>query len=268
MTFVHPDQAREARRTHGGPARIRGAAGTGKTVVGLHRAAYLAGTRPGRILYTSFGKTLSVVLRETFGRMAPQHLHRVEFVGIHAFAHKLLRERGYRLRLDTKGVDAAFAEAWSSASGLKDVPDGQQYWREEIDHVIKGRGITRFEEYVELPRLGRRHRLGTVQRRAVLGLYGAYQQQLDERGLHDFNDVLLHALANVRGEPLEEGYSSVIVDEVQHLPCVAVRLLHALVGDRTDGWLLIGDGQQAVYPGGFTLAEVGVDVRGRDRAER
>jgi len=263
MTFVHPDQAREARRTHAGPARIRGAAGTGKTVVGLHRAAYLAGTRPGRILYTSFVKTLPVALRETFRRMAPQHLHRMEFVGIHAFAQRLLRERGHRMRLDTHAVDAAFAQAWSSASGLKDVAAGQQYWREEIDHVIKGRGITRFEEYLALPRLGRRHRLGPVQRRAVWDLYGAYQQQLDDCGLHDFNDLLLHALASIQREPLQDGYSSIIVDEVQDLPCVAVRLLHALVGDRTDGLLLIGDGQQAVYPGGFTLAEVGVDVRGR-----
>ncbi len=72
MTFLHPEQAKHIQRTFNGPARVRGAAGTGKTVVGLHRAAYLASTRPGRVLYTSFLRTLPVVLREYYSRLSPQ----------------------------------------------------------------------------------------------------------------------------------------------------------------------------------------------------
>jgi superfamily I DNA/RNA helicase len=54
----------------------------------------------------------------------------------------------------------------------------------------------------------------------------------------------------------------VIVDEVQDLTLVGVRLLHALVGDVPNGLLLVGDGQQAVYPGGFRLSDAGIDIRG------
>lgn len=71
MSFLHPDQAKLVRRSFNGPARIRGAAGTGKTVVGLHRAAYLARTRPGRVLVATFVRTLPAVLGQMLGRMAP-----------------------------------------------------------------------------------------------------------------------------------------------------------------------------------------------------
>src|SRR5690606_10866401 len=68
MALLHPAQAKLVRRTFNGPSRIRGAAGTGKTVVGLHRAAYLARSRPGRVLVTTFVRTLPNVLRELLTR--------------------------------------------------------------------------------------------------------------------------------------------------------------------------------------------------------
>jgi superfamily I DNA/RNA helicase len=42
-----------------------------------------------------------------------------------------------------------------------------------------------------------------------------------------------------------------------------IRMLHHLVGDQPDGLTLIGDGQQTIYPGGYTLAEVGISLSGR-----
>ena len=69
-----------------------------------------------------------------------------------------------------------------------------------------------------------------------------------------------------RPHPATARYAAVIVDEVQDLTLVGVRLLHALVGDSPNGLLLVGDGQQAVYPGGFRLSDAGIDIRG-DRGQ-
>jgi len=55
----------------------------------------------------------------------------------------------------------------------------------------------------------------------------------------------------------------VVVDEVQDLTLVGVQLLHQLVGDRTNGLLLVGDSTQALYPGAFRLREAGIGVVGR-----
>ncbi len=82
------------------------------------------------------------------------------------------------------------------------------------------------------------------------------------RGIHDFDDVILLAEASLRAEPLTS-YGAVIIDEAQDLNCAMVRMLHLLVGDAPDGLTIIGDGQQSIYPGGFTLAEAGVSIAGR-----
>ncbi|MBU4214846.1 MAG: UvrD-helicase domain-containing protein [Actinobacteria bacterium] len=266
MSFLHPTQARLVRRSFNGPGRIRGAAGTGKTVVGLHRAAYLARTRPGKVLVTTFVRTLPDVLNSLLGRMAPDVVDQVELCGVHAWARGLLDERGVRIALDGKAAGDAFAAAWRSlppGSTIARSHRDRSYWRDEIGHVIKGRGITTFEAYAELPRTGRRHRLTLDQRREVWSLYEAYRRELDARGVCDFDDVILLAEAELRREPLTGRYSAVIVDEAQDLSAAMVRMLHALVGDAPDGLTLIGDGQQSIYPGGYTLAEAGVSVAGR-----
>ena len=86
MVFLHPDQARTVRRSYNGPCRIRGGAGTGKTVVGLHRAAYLAKTRPGRVLVTSYVKTLPAVFDTLMLELAPEVADKIDCSGVHAFA--------------------------------------------------------------------------------------------------------------------------------------------------------------------------------------
>ena len=266
MSFLHPDQAKLVRRSFNGPARIRGAAGTGKTVVGLHRAAYLARTRGGKVLVTTFVRTLPDVLQQLVRRLAPDVADQIEFLGVHAFARRLLAARGVTVKLDPKAADTTFRTVWNHlprSSPLKTSSAQARYWREEIDHVLKGRGITRWEVYADLDRRGRRRALGVEQRRAVWELYSAYDAELRRRGVHDYADVILRAEAEVRRQPLDDPYAGVIVDEAQDLSCAMIRMLHALVGDVPDGFTLIGDGQQSIYPGGYTLGEAGINLAGR-----
>jgi len=266
MTFLHPSQARLVRRAFSGPARIRGSAGTGKTVVALHRAAYLARSRPGRILVTTYVRTLPDVLRTTLARMAPDVVDRVDFLGVHELAGRLLDERGVRARLDGRRIDEAFTSAWQDvgAHGVLGASSRDpHYWKDEIAHVIKGRGLTSFEQYASLVRSGRRYRLTTDQRRAVWDLCVAYDERLRAAGVHDWADQILLAVRELEREPLTDRYTAVVVDEAQDLSSAMVRMLYGLVGDRDDGFLLVGDGQQSIYPGGYTLAEIGVDIAGR-----
>ena len=260
MTFLHPDQVGLVRRNWSGPARVSGPAGTGKTVVGLHRAAHLAQRTNGRVLYVTFANNLPRVQRTFLTSMSPSLADRVEFSSLHSWAQEYLRTRGVATRLHREKATTAFSHAWMRAgreSCLTEVESDHRYWQEEIDHVIKGRGITTFEEYAHL----RRTSLRRAHREAVWSLYEAYEANRRASGVHDFNDVLALALAEAQeaDSPL---YAAVVVDEVQDLTLVGVRLLHALVGDTPNGLLLIGDGQQAVYPGGFRLSDAGVDIRG------
>ncbi|MFI7355849.1 UvrD-helicase domain-containing protein [Streptomyces avidinii] len=269
MTFLHPDQVALVRRNWSGPARISGPAGTGKTVVALHRAAHLARRTTGRILYVTFANNLPRVQSTFLKAMAPAVADRVDFRSLHSWAQDFLQERGVPVRLHGDKAETAFSLAWKHVgrgSRLAELDPAPTYWHEEIDYVIKGRGLTRFEEYATVPRRRRKASLHRSHRRSVWELYEAYESLRGERGVHDFNDVLSLALAEAsrsRGRP---PYAAVIVDEVQDLTLVGVRLLHALVGDVPNGLLLVGDGQQTVYPGGFRLTDAGIDIRG-DRGQ-
>lgn len=265
MAFLDPAQAKLVRRNFNGPARIRGAAGTGKTVVGLHRAAYLARATGGRVLFTTYIRTLPAVLESLLERLAPDMVGRVDFVNVHAFANRLLKERGVTFTIDTLEAQRAFSDAWnviSASSPLKAARFTRRYWEDEIAYVIKGRGLTHFDEYADLARVGRKHALPVEVRQAVWDLYEAYSANLRRRGVCDFEDTVLLARDALRELPLDR-YDAVIVDEAQDLSCAMVSLLHALVGDRPDGLTLIGDGQQTIYPGGYTLGEVGISLAGR-----
>ncbi len=268
MTWLHPVQTSLATRSYSGPARIRGVAGSGKTVVALHRARHLSRNNHARVLVTTFVRNLPEVQRSLFARLSPSTAKRGEVTHLHRWARRHLSERGHVFDLGDKGRDAdsAFSRAWASSGVARDlyaVSPQASYWRDEISHVIKGRGLTTFEEYAELDRVGRRTPLRAEQRELVWRLHERYQELLQEESLIDWDDLISMALESVRAQPLEIPYTAVIVDEAQDLSCQGMRLLHALAGDGPDGLLVVGDGQQAVYPGGYTLKEAGVSVTGR-----
>lgn len=267
MTFLHPAQAALVRRTFNGPSRIRGGAGTGKTVVGLHRAAYLARMHPqSRILFTTFVRTLPAVMGTLLARMAPDAAARVDFMHVHGFATKLLRERGVRTRIDSRRATHILDQAWNGLAAEQRARLARQrpleYWQEELESVIKGRGFTTFEQYADCARPGRMLGLTVDDRRAVWALYQDYDRLLRAEGISDFQDLVLLAEASLRTTPLRT-YDAVIVDEAQDLSLAMIRMLHSLVGDAPDAFTLIGDGQQSIYPGGYVLSEAGISLSGR-----
>lgn len=262
MAWVHPTQAATVHRSFAGPARIRGAAGTGKTSVGLHRIAWLASTRPGRFLVTSYVKTLPLSLSDSYRVLSPTTADRVDFEHVHGVALRLLAEAGHRVSIDVKGT--AFNLAWQRhADGLQSSALRAEYFREELTSVIKGRALATLDEYLALVRVGRRTPLRPEIRERVWRLYEDYEATLQMRGQVDYTDVLRLGRDFARAAP-QSPWRGVMVDEVQDLPLVGLQMLHSLAGgDRADGLLLIGDGEQAIYPGGFSLAEAGITIANR-----
>ncbi|GAA1732750.1 hypothetical protein GCM10009710_11880 [Aeromicrobium alkaliterrae] len=266
MTFLHPEQVRLTRTHWTGPARVRGPAGTGKTVVGLHRATYHALRSPHPIIFASFVRTLPRVFAELARIVSEPASHNIHFVGVHQLAAECLQKAGEHVHIDSAKVDTAFGLAWSR-SELKHSTSianhSPMYWKEEIDYVIKGRGLTGFEQYRDLHRIGRKTPLRSADRERMWDLYLAYEEQLGLRGTGDFNDLILRAREAVRRYPSLFQYAGVIVDEVQDLNLISLQFLDVLSGDGPNRMLLLGDSRQSVYPGGFTLSEAGINVAGR-----
>ncbi len=279
MIFLHPNQRELVERNFTGPARVRGSAGTGKSVVALHRAAALAkqfgseqvgGDASPPILFTTYIKTLPPVFDGLFRQIPSSRPDCVEFVNIDRLANQICNKAQNQLDVDTDKVKSAFTKAFQAivtpdtplhTSGIT-----KSYLLDEVAQVIKGRGLKSLGEYQRIERTGRGTGFGTHMRTQVWELYEAYQQELKKAKTYDFADRILVARDIALSQPAQ--YRAAIVDEVQDLTLVGLQLVRALVSDedgvdKPNALFLAGDGGQRIYPGGFTLQEAGVDVRGR-----
>ncbi|WP_227983246.1 UvrD-helicase domain-containing protein [Nocardia spumae] len=265
MTFLDPDQLDLVYRNYNGPARFSGPAGTGKTVAALHRMARLSKQGAGRQLFTSFVRTLPTYHESAFRRLAPYAGERVQFIGLHAWTRQLLDSRDIEFRMPSG--DNAFYHAWRHARRhLEPIEPNPSYWKDELHRVLKGQGIDDLELYVKIDRVGRnRLRLDRSQRELVWNhLYVPYQATLRDLGVVDFNDVIDTAIDELRAAPLDDPYDLVVVDEVQDFTLMELKLVHQIAGGTsTSPLLLVGDGQQQVYPGGWRLSDAGIPIVGR-----
>jgi superfamily I DNA/RNA helicase len=271
MIFLSPVQRRAVDRAVNGPSRVTGGPGTGKTVVGLHRAAALARTLPdddGRILMTSFVRTIPKVLEGLFERLAPDVAHRVEFRTVHSLANRVLGRLA--ARVDDENAKGRFQSVLGSdPARYRQLVSGARfsldYLWEEVTRVIIGRGVGSREAYLALARHGRRRPMPALIRSLVWDVWAEYLKacaSIDP--VYDFNLMLLLALEQARKEPPSKRYAAIIVDEAQDITEVGVRLLLEHLEGGADGRLmLVGDGGQRIYPGGYRLSDLGLETRGR-----
>jgi hypothetical protein len=131
----------------------------------LHRAAWLATVRTGSILVTSFVRTLPPQLGSVYRALSPDTADRVEFIGLHALARRLLAHNGQTLNVNQRRVDRAYQRAWEKVGQNTPLAalEDNRYWREEIDHVIKGRGLRELADYEAIGREGRNRSLNNAQ---------------------------------------------------------------------------------------------------------
>lgn len=272
MIFLHPDQQSVVDRVFEGPARIRGSAGTGKTVVALHRAAALARryqSDEGRILFTTHARNLSPVLANLFRRLPSAPVDRVDFLSLLELADRVLEDSDAPLVVRPDAVDAAFTtsvdQVVTADSHLDRLQVTRHYLREEITQMIKGRGLSERGEYRSVVRTGRRVGLTRAARDQVWDLHLAWNDAMASLGTVDRADVVLAALVAAESRA-EFGWRSAVIDEAQDLTLTGLRLVRAVTNEALfprDSLLIAGDGAQRVYPGGYTLRQAGVEVRGR-----
>lgn len=292
MVYLHPEQAEIVRATFKGPARVRGPAGTGKTVVALHRAAelgkrYERGWAPRRdcrvpppgppVLFTTFVRSLVNNLRNLCHRLPRSKQDSVDFRTVDSLARHVCDSVGESWQVaDRNSLDHTFAVAWRSVvtpgSPIQRLRLSRKYVMDEIVKVVKGRGIASLGEYMEARRPGREVPLDASAREHVWELMTMWDRELRQLGLVTFADITNRACSVLESQddPL---YRCAIVDEAQDLTLAQLRLvLEALPrgssADLPDTLMLVGDGAQRIYPGGYTLAEAGVDVRGRSKVLR
>ncbi|NMN56849.1 hypothetical protein FHT36_000727 [Xanthobacter sp. SG618] len=263
--FLHPSQRALVERAFNGPARVAGSAGTGKTIVALHRAVRLARANPAaRVLLASFSDPLAEALAKKLRVLAPDtggvvpRITTASFRGIANEMHQL--QHGVRPRIASDVVLRARLNAAAAEAGLKGF--SERFLLSEWAHVVDAWGLASLDAYTSVPRMGRKSRLGPNQRARLWPVFAAVRAALAGERYTTWAQVfsgLAEALAARTARPFDH----VVIDEAQDLAPAELRFFAALAPSGTDGLFLAGDVGQRIFQHPFSWAGLGVEVRGR-----
>lgn len=264
--YLHPSQRRIVRKEYKGPARVLGGAGTGKTVVAMHRAKELASHCLGneRILFTTFTENLAADIQENLRKICtPDVMKHIEVVHLDQWVNRYLRAHEYPYMI---AYGDPIRDMWKKAESFTgedfDLPDG--FFQEEWETVVQAQNIKTIAEYVKVPRPGRGTRLDRSLRMRVWKVFEEYRALMDAEKICDSASAMNECAQLLSSGPEVRLYSSVIVDEGQDFGPSAYRLLRALAGsEHTNDLFIVGDAHQRIYKNKVTLSRCGINVKGR-----
>ncbi len=266
--FLHPTQRRLATRNLNGPSRILGGAGTGKTVLAMHRAKHLASTlvdTNNKLLFTTFTTNLALDIEDGLKSIcSPDQMKHIDIINLDALVFRLLKARRYEHEI-AFDFEAKCAPIWESTMVDFDPSLGlsRDFVREELEQVVLAQGLATRDQYREAPRRGRGIMLSRKKRDALWEIFESYRLQLSAKGLKEPDDAYRDACA-ILAEEGRPPYAHAVVDETQDFGPQALKLIRALVPPGPNDLMFVGDGHQRIYAKNqATMSGCGIDIRGR-----
>ena len=284
--FLHPEQRKIAYRDYNGPALVRGGAGTGKTVVAMHRAKHLADeieknpSRAGqRVLLTTFTTSLAHDIEANLRTLCPTHLDarppRIEVINLDRWVSQFLKRKSFAREV------AFFGEAlerldqvWREIFDDHELPGGlsEAFVQAEWAQIVQAKGITDQKGYLKASRAGRGTPLDRRKRAALWDIFADYRARLISERLAEPDDAYREATEILSVEAPNLPYVAVIVDEAQDMGEQAFRLIRAIVPESLSGdknaLFIVGDAHQRIYGRRASMSACGINVRGRSKRLR
>jgi len=270
--FLHPTQrSLVENKNWNGPVRVLGGAGTGKTVVAIHRAKFLVEkvftNENDKILFTTFTRNLAADIKENLAKICPDKLmRRIEVINLDRWVSGFLKRNGYTHEIDYgKKTGPLWRKALTLAPDELNFDDN--FYREEWERVIQSQSITSFSEYLKAPRVGRGVKLSRQNRKAVWSVFEEYRVLLNENNLREVDDAMQDACAIIREKGDILPYKAVVVDEAQDMSAQAFRLIRQIIpgGDQKNDIFIVGDAHQRIYRHKIVLGQCGINIRGRGK---
>jgi mRNA-degrading endonuclease RelE of RelBE toxin-antitoxin system len=275
--FLHPQQQRTVTVNATGPYRVLGGAGTGKTVVAMHRACHLIRSvfpdTSDRVLFTTYNPNLAADISRNLDKLCTaEERDRIEVMSIDKWARKYLKAIG---RPATNISEDALAEMWSRALAHKNenlaLPD--TFFPHEWETVVQYQGITSATEYLTARRTGSGTRLSRKQRLLVWEVFERLRSLVSEQDGIEFADILRLARVKLKEGERYTRYVAVIIDEAQDMHPEAFRLTRAILvpPDQpipANSIFIVGDGHQRIYRQPVKLSDCGIPIVGRSRRLR
>lgn len=266
LVFLHPAQRSGVERDYNGPARVSGSAGTGKTIVALHRAVHLARQHAeARVLLCTFSTTLANALHNRMRKLISSELklaERLEVQAMDAVGERLHQIHVGRATLATPAqVDSALRAA---AESIPAHPYSLAFLRAEWLDVVDAWQLRSWDEYRDVRRIGRKTRLTEAQRALLWQIFEQVSRALSGAGVIT-RSAMFHQLAQKLADGARAPYDYAVIDEAQDISIGQLRFLAAMAGHRPNGLFFAGDLGQRIFQQPFSWKALGVDIRGRAR---
>jgi UvrD-like helicase C-terminal domain/AAA domain len=262
--YLHPSQREIVERDFAGPARVAGSAGTGKTVVALHRAVRIAKTSPDApVLLATFSDPLAAALASKVRLVAgpePRVIPRIRvasLAGVAAELFELATGRRAHVAKDDQIVRALEKAAVDAGLSAK-----LNFLRSEWANVVDAWQVKGAAEYLAVPRLGRDRRLGSKQREQFWPVFAAARASLESRGFYTWPGVFTVVTRHFAEKPTKP-FSHVVIDEAQDLGVPELRFIAAIAPEGKNALFFSGDLGQRIFQQPFSWKALGVDIRGR-----
>ncbi|MGI8604088.1 MAG: 3'-5' exonuclease [Verrucomicrobiales bacterium] len=267
--FLHPEQRQWVEREYNGPARVAGSAGTGKTIVALHRAVFLARNNPeARVLLTTFSHILAHALRVKLKRLIsnePQLAERLEVHSINAIGIRLFKSHFGQANLGSRAIMVELLR--QAAEEVGDHRFSLHFLVTEWEQVVDPWQLDSWEAYRDVARLGRKTRLPEPQRRLLWSIFDRARTALSSRKLITHSGLFTR-LAEAVAESKHPPFDFAVVDEAQDISIAHLRFFAALGAKRPNALFFAGDLGQRIFQQPFSWLALGADIRGRSRTLR
>lgn len=264
--FLHPTQRKIVNKSYSGSARVLGGAGTGKTVVAMHRAKHLAAELKDkeRILFTTYTANLASDIKDNLRKICTlDEIRRIDVINLDAWVSQFLREHGYPAEIVyEEKADNLWEEAVMGTDFSGEFP--VSFYEEEYNRVVVAQEAFSLEKYVKASRTGRGTRLDRKKRMQIWKVFEAYQNLMKENQVRDINTAMYECRLLIEKISSKTRYKHVIVDEGQDLSANAFRLLRSIAGEEHENDIfIVGDAHQRIYKNKAALSKCGINIRGR-----
>ncbi len=267
--FLHPEQRQLVERDYAGPARVSGSAGTGKTIVALHRAAHLARVNPdARVLLTTFSDTLANALQTKLRRLLgnePRLAERIDVHSLNAIGLRLYRSHVGQATIANRDVIRQLLQ--EAASAVEEHKFALHFLVTEWEQVVDAWQLDGWEAYRDVARLGRKTRIPEPKRKVLWSIFERVRAGLKACKLITYAEVF-SSLAAAISKTKKPVFDFAVVDEAQDITIAHVRFFAALAGGRRNALFFAGDLGQRIFQQPFSWKALGVDIRGRSRTLR
>lgn len=265
--FLHPSQRQVVEQSFSGPARVSGSAGTGKTVVAIHRAANILKHEPqAKLLLATFSLPLANALEGKLRILTGEDrsiVPRVTVLPFRGVASELFTlAYGQHPRAASDEQIRGALKAAASELGITGFT--LRFLVSEWLNVVDAWQVADAGSYHDVPRLGRKNRLGAKQRETLWPAFERARALLAGQGVLTwpmiFGEVTKHFSARA-----EKPFTHTVVDEAQDLGVPELRMLAAITPAGADTLFFAGDLGQRIFQEPFSWKALGVDIRGRSK---